>query len=152
MMENNKRPLFLLEEKLTYKLRGVFIEISKKHGCLFKEKAYYKLICEEFKNRNIAFLFQPKITLHNFESSKMIDEYYPDFVVEDKIIIEVKAQGQIFNNHIDQLIKYLSSTKFELGFIVNFGTPMVQIERRIFTNNRKPFICDSSQISTDEHR
>ncbi len=139
MMSKNK-PLFLLEEKLTYKLRGIFIEISKQHGCLFKEKVYQKIIIDEFQNKNVKFESQPRISIYNLITGKEIGYYSPDFLVENKVIVEIKAQGQIYNSHINQLIKYLNSTKFEIGLIVNFGTPMVQIIRKIFTNDKKSFI------------
>ncbi len=141
MMENNNRPLFLLEEELTYKLRGIFIEISKKHGFSYKENIYQELLIEAFQNDHLGLRSKPKIPVYSFETGKFIGNYYPDFVVEDKIIIEIKSQSQIFNNHINQLIRYLSTTKYEIGLIVNFGTPKVEIIRRIFTNDRKPFLA-----------
>lgn len=139
MVENN-RPSFLLEEKLTYKLRGIFIEISKEHGCLYKEKVYQKLLKEAFKNKGIKSVSHPRIPIYNIETGKFIEYYYPDFLIENKIIVEIKAQSQILNIHINQLIKYLNSSKYEIGLLANFGTPKIQTIRRIYTNDRKPFL------------
>ena len=143
----NKRPSFLLEEELTYKLRGIFIDISREHGFSYKENVYQELIIERLQNKKIKFISHPRVPIYNPETGGFIGNYYPDLVVEDKIIIEVKSQSQIFNNHINQLIRYLSSTKYEIGLLVNFGTPKVQIMRRIYTNNRKPFITDGPLIN-----
>lgn len=146
MMENT-RPLFLLEEQLTYKLRGIFIEVSREHGYLFKEKFYQKILIEKFTQHEVDFISHPKIPIYNIKTGKIVENYYPDFIVKNKIIVEVKAQGQIFNNHINQLIRYLNSTKYEIGLIVNFGTPRVQIERKIFTNDRKLFCTYNTLIA-----
>ena len=136
----NQRPSFLLEEKLTYKLRGIFIEISKQYGCLFKEKVYQKLLVNEFNKNKIQFICYPNIPIFSLETGKKIGECYPDFLVNDKILIEVKAQNQILNNHINQLLRYLNISKYEIGLLVNFGSPKVQIIRRIYTNDKKPFL------------
>ena len=140
MMVNNKRPLFLLEEELTYKLRGIFIEISRTHGYSYKEKVYQNILANKFKNYKINFVQYPFIPVINTETGNLIDKYIPDFLVENKIIVEIKAQRYITNIHINQLVRYLYSTKYEIGFLVNFGSPKVEIIRRIYTNDRKPFL------------
>ena len=130
----------LIEEELSYKIRGFFIDVSKEHGYLYKEKVYQKLLIEKLTADNIIFSSQPKISVYNLNNNKKIDYYYPDFLIENKIIVEIKAQSHINNNHIDQLIRYLNTTIYEVGFIVNFGTPKAQIERRVFTNDKKSFL------------
>jgi GxxExxY protein len=129
-----------LEKKLSRKLIGIFIEISKENGNLFKEKAYYTLLINKFTNAGIKYLQFPELGLYSNEYCTLIDHFYPDFLIENKIILEVKASGQIRSVDIDQLTEYLHCSKYELGFIVNFGTPRVQFERRIYTNDRKPFL------------
>ena len=129
----------LIEEELSYKIRGLFIDVSKENGYLYKEKVYQKFLIEKLTENNIIFSSQPKISVYNLNNNKVIDHYYPDFIIENKVIVEIKAQSHISNNHIDQLIRYLNTTIYEVGFIVNFGTPKAQIERRVFTN-RKPFV------------
>jgi len=52
-----------LEKELSYKLVGIFIEISKENGCLFKEAVYYNLLKDKFKKTNLKFIQHPKITL-----------------------------------------------------------------------------------------
>jgi len=56
---------------------------------------------------------------------------------EDKIIVEIKAVKNILASSISQLIKYLEFSKYEIGYLVNFGTLHTEIIRRIFTNDRK---------------
>lgn len=124
----------MLEEKLTYKLRGIFIKVNKEYGHLFKESVYQKLCKEGFLNQGIKFTSQQKIPLYS-KSNQVIGFYIPDFIIEGKIIIEIKAQNQISDTHVNQLIRYLKMTKYKIGLLVNFGTPMVQIIRKVYTKH-----------------
>jgi len=130
----------LIEEELSYKLRGLFFEISKEFGCLFKERAYHKIICQRLISENIGYLEFPKIEILDPFSGKVIDYYKPDLLIENKIIIEIKAVNLLESRHINQLITYLCHSKYELGFIVNFGSPRTQVIRRIYTNDKKLFL------------
>jgi GxxExxY protein len=129
-----------LEKDLSYKLIGIFINISKEFGYLLKEEAYYNLLKTEFVKNKISYLQQPGIKLYNPSDNSLLDCYYSDFLIENKIILELKSQNQIYHDHINQLIKYLSLSDYELGFIVNFGVPKVQIIRRVFTKERKKYL------------
>lgn len=152
----NKGPLFLLEEELTFKLRGIFIEVSRNYGYSYKEKVYQNILSKKFKVHKINFAQYPIVSVMDIEDGDQIDKYIPDFLVENKIIIEIKAQRYVASSHIDQLVKYLHSTKYEIGFLVNFGSPKVEIIRRIYTNDRKSFLfkinTDSALKDTDGTR
>lgn len=134
-MNNN-----FLEKELSYKLIGVFIEISQENGCLFKEKIYYTLLKEKLKKNNLKFVQFPRISLYSNINNSLIGHFFPDFIINNKIIIEVKAYKHILESHINQLTKYLISSKFEIGFLVNFGRPRAEIIRRIYTSDRKSFL------------
>jgi len=134
----------LLESELTYKVRGVFLNIASKYGNKFKENFYHNLCKEYFINRQIKFSSKNKILLRSEDTGKVLDFYIPDFIIKDKILVEIKAQHQVLESHTDQLLKYLSVSKYEIGFLVNFGSVKVQILRRIFTNDRKRiFVCNA---------
>lgn len=126
-----------LEKELSFKLIGIFINISKEHGCHFKENIYYNLLKEELKKADLSFIQFPKIRIYNRNDNGFLGYYYPDFLIENKIIVEIKASGQIHQTYIDQVTKYLSVSKYEIGFIVNFGTERAQIIRRVYSNCRK---------------
>jgi GxxExxY protein len=138
---------YLLEKELSYKLVGIFINISQKHGYLLKEKAYYRLLIDSFVKNKIRHTQHPKVKLINNDNDAELDFYYPDFLIENKIILEIKAQNQIYHDNINQLMKYLSISQYELGYIVNFGTPKAQFERRIYTNDRKRFSTNNSRMA-----
>ena len=61
----------------------------------------------------------------------LLGYYIPDFIVDDQVIVEIKALGGINNSHIAQVIGYLAVTGLKLGLLLNFGTRSLQ-QRRIF--------------------
>ena len=66
----------------------------------------------------------------------MVGNYYADIIVEDKIILELKAAEALCEEHEYQLINYLKATKKEIGLLLNFGK-RPEFRRKIFTNDRK---------------
>lgn len=128
---------FVLENELSYKLQGIFIEISKEYSYLFKEGVYYNILKEKLLRNNLQFNYQARIDLYSQETGELIGNYVPDFVIENKIILEIKAQKNLEDSHINQLIRYLKLSKYEIGYLVNFGCPKVQMIRRIYNNDRK---------------
>lgn len=66
---------------------------------------------------------------------KKVGDYRPDFIVNGKIIIEIKATELTIKNYEKQLLYYLKGTNFELGLLVNFGSQPVLVKRVIWTPN-----------------
>lgn len=129
----------LLHDELTYKLRGFFFEIRNLYGPGQKENVYQNLLAETLKKNKIIHEREKIITVHSL-SGKKVGTYKPDFVVEDKILIETKSSR--FSPKIDekQLYYYLRNSKYEIGLLVNFSTPQLHIKRIIYTNDLKPFL------------
>jgi GxxExxY protein len=63
-----------------------------------------------------------------------IGDYFADVVVEDRVILELKAVERIAPEHEVQLVNYLKATKIEIGLLLNFG-PKAEIRRKIYSNN-----------------
>ena len=63
-------------------------------------------------------------------------EYYADILVDDKVIVEIKAAKSIASDHKAQLLNYLKATDKEVGLLLNFG-PKPEISRKVFDNNKK---------------
>jgi len=128
----------LLEPELSYKIQGIFFDVFNKYGNTFKEAIYQKVLEEEFAKHDISFVSQKPITIYSLETGKRIGTYTPDFIIAERIIIEIKAQPQLFRNDEIQLVSYLKASKYEIGYIVNFGNRNLEFKRRIYTNDRKP--------------
>ena len=63
--------------------------------------------------------------------------YQPDFIVADKVIIELKAEYPYVRREINQIFDYLRNCIYELGYYINFASPKLYIKRVIYTNDRK---------------
>lgn len=130
----------IIEKDLGYKLQGLFIEISKLYGCLYKEEFYHNALLENLEISKIGFISKPQIKIYSLQTGKKLSTYIPDFLIENKIILELKAQPYLNLDTINQLDQYLKASKYELGFLINFGEPKVHIIRRIYTNDRKKWL------------
>ena len=71
-----------------------------------------------------------------FYEKEQVGEYFADLIVDDKVIIELKASESLRKEHEAQLINYLKATKAEVGLLLNFGRK-AEYSRKIFTNDRK---------------
>lgn len=88
----------------------------------------------------MEFQSQKRINIFSVESGKKLGTYVPDIVVEDKIIVEIKATDFTRTGDLNQQRSYLRASKYEISYLVNFCTPELEIKRAICTNDRKSFI------------
>jgi len=129
----------LLHNDLTYKLRGIFFQIRNSYGSGQKENIYGNLLTEALEENKVPFEKEKFINIYT-PNKKVAGTYRPDFVVDDKIIIEIKSSRYSAMIDEKQLYYYLRNSKYEIGFLVNFSTPKLFIRRIIYTNDRKPFL------------
>jgi GxxExxY protein len=127
----------LLYEELSYQIRGAAIEVRKTYGTGHKEILYQRAFAEELGLRKIKYEREKPIKICSPKTGKVIGSYQPDFIVEDKIIIELKALEKIPHRMTDQLYGYLRNSLYELGFFINFRSSGVSIKRVIYTNDKK---------------
>jgi GxxExxY protein len=124
----------LLYPELSYKVVGAIYEVWKKLGSAFKESVYQNALKEEFKNRNILFFSQQQIPI--FYNRKKIGVYVPDFIIEDKIILEIKYLPMLTFKEKKQIWYYLKGTNYKLILLVNFGGKKLEIIRRVYDKAR----------------
>lgn len=127
----------LLYKELSYQIQGAAIEVRKDFGPGHKESIYQNAFAEELKSRGINFEREKNIKIYSPKTKKVIGYYKPDFIIEGKVIIELKALEKIPKFLIDQLYDYLRNSEYELGYFINFSSPKLYIKRIIFTNDRK---------------
>ncbi len=130
----------LLHEDLTYQIRSAIFEIANKYGKGFKESIYQAALAEEFAKRSIPFESQKRITVYSLDTGKPLGYYIPDFIAYEKIIIEIKATDFTTDQNIEQELSYLRISTYEIGILVNFNARKLDIQRLIFTNDRKLFL------------
>ncbi len=119
----------LLYEGESYILRGVCIDLFKELGPGHKESVYHAALCQEFDGKRIS--YETEVTVPMIRNGKEIGAYRPDFVLWNKIILEVKAMEYLPRAALLQLQSYLVTSIYRLGFLVNFGASRLQIIRRI---------------------
>lgn len=120
-------------EDLTYKIIGAVYDVHKKLGSVHKEIIYHKAIAIELYEKRISFVEEKPIDVKY--KGKKIGIYKPDFIIDDKVILEIKVAPVITKAMKDQVYYYVKGTKYKLVLLVNFGTSKVGIKRLIYTNN-----------------
>lgn len=120
----------LVYGEITYKVRGCIFSVYNELGYGHKEQVYQKALAKEFNEMNI--LYKQEVDLNVCYKGEAVGHYRPDFVVEDKVIIEIKAVEFLQKTFETQLLHYLKTTNFNLGLLVNFGAPRLTIKRLIW--------------------
>jgi len=130
----------LLEADLCYKIQGAIYNVANKYGSGLKEQIYQKALAEEFEKQGIIFEQQKRINIYSLDSGKSLGVYVPDFVINNKVILEIKASTFTTRQDINQQRSYLKASIYEIGYLVNFNSRQLDIRRSIFTNDKKSFI------------
>lgn len=121
----------LLYEQETYRILGACFEVYKEKGCGFLEAVYQECLEIEFELQGMLFVPQMQLAL-TYKGRPLKQKYIPDFLLFDKIILEIKAVTQLADEHRAQLHNYLKATGYRIGLLVNFGHyPKVEHERII---------------------
>ncbi len=119
---------------LTEKIIEIFFDVYNKLGYGFLEKVYENAMMVEFGKEGIHATSQSPIKV--MYEKQVIGEYFADILVEDKVIVEIKASKKLALEHEAQLLNYLKATDIEVGLLLNFG-PAPEIKRKVFGNLRK---------------
>ena len=117
----------LLYEELTGKILQVCFEVMNELGSGFLESVYEKALLIGLEQKGIKTKNQEPLTV-KFRG-KTLGEFYADILVEDKIILEIKAVRALLPEHQAQLINYLKATNKEVGLLINFGKPKLEYKR-----------------------
>lgn len=120
----------ILYRELSYKIIGRCLDVHNNLGCGFSEIVYKDALSYEFKMSNISFEREKQYQVH-YKNILLPHKFYADFVVEQKIILEVKAIAEISDLNISQAINYLRVSKNRLAIIVNFGDIELEYKRII---------------------
>ena len=138
----------LLYSDITDKILKAFYTVYNKLGFGFLEKVYENALLVELIEMNLYCEKQKPIKV--YYRNKIVGKYYADIMVENKVILELKAAERLAEEHELQLINYLKATELEVGLLLNFGkTPA--FSRKVFPLPLSPMtklICDSFIQST----
>ncbi len=111
-----------------------FYTVYNALGYGFLEKVYANALALELRALGLDVVQEQRITVYYHEAQ--IGEYAADLVVNDAVIVELKAVKTLLEEHEAQLLNYLKATPYEVGLLLNFG-PKPEVKRKAFDNDRK---------------
>lgn len=121
-------------KELTEKIIEIFYKVYNTLGYGFLEKVYENALMIEFRRANIPVVAQRSIKV--FYEKEVVGEYFADALIDDKVIVEIKATKTLLSEHEAQLLNYLKATDIEVGLLLNFG-PKPEVKRKAFDNSKK---------------
>ena len=121
-------------KNLTAAIISIFYKVYNVLGYGFLEKIYENAMMFEFKKEGIPAVSQHPIAVRY--QNEIMGEYFADILVDEKVIVEIKAANKLAIDHKAQLLNYLKATDKEVGLLLNFG-PKPEICRKVFDNDKK---------------
>jgi GxxExxY protein len=119
--------------ELTRAIISAFYQVHNTLGYGFLEKVYQNALTHELTKR--GYRVTPNKAIEVYYDNIIMGEYFADLVVNDVVILELKAAESITKQHEAQLLNYLKATKIDVGLILNFG-PKPQVVRKVYETAR----------------
>ncbi|GAB4457835.1 MAG: hypothetical protein Kow0070_10600 [Anaerolineales bacterium] len=127
----------ILYKELSFAIIGAAMEVHRLLGAGFLEAVYQKALAYELTLRNIP--FEEQVRLPVMYKGILVGDYIADFVIDGKIILEIKSVSTLTDAHKAQAINYLAATGYELAILLNFGESRLHQERLVHhKNHQKP--------------
>lgn len=114
-------------KKLSYEVVGTLFEVSNELGHGYQEKYYQRAIEKSFTDNNVK--FKKQVPFNIIFKGKNIGRYYLDFIIEDRIVLEIKRGNHFAKRNIGQVNGYLKSTGLKLAILANFTSDGVKFMR-----------------------
>jgi GxxExxY protein len=136
-------PNKIVEKELSYELTGVFFEIQNELGRFARERQYADAFEEKLKKRDLEYKREFVINVAGRKSN------FADFIIENKILVELKRKPVNTRDDYKQIMRYLESVDLELGLLINFGLEYLKPKRILNPkfNNRNPKYPNASEYN-----
>jgi len=129
-MNTNKH---LEEEELVYRIVGCSMEVLNEIGHGLREKTYERALCREFDLQGVSYSQQAVFPVE-YKGEK-IDEYIPDLVVENCVVVDTKTIECIGPDEVGKMLNYLRVTKLKVGLIINLKHAKLEWKRVVLTEH-----------------
>lgn len=126
--------MHLFHNELTSLILKTYYEVYNELGYGFLEKVYQNALLIELKNKGLEVTPNKKIKV--YYKGENVGDYYADIIVNDTVVLELKASEYIIDQFENQLLNYLKGTDCEVGLLLNFGKKP-EFRRKIYENKRK---------------
>ena len=124
-------------QDITGKIIGCAFEVHKFLGNGFQEVIYQRALSWEFEQAGLTFQREISQDIFYKNLQEPIGKRRADFVVENKVLIEMKALKELEDVHLNQVLNYLKTYKLEIGLLINFGSKSLEFKRLILTQDKK---------------
>ena len=117
-------------DAITYKIIGCAMKVHRDLGPSLREDNYQRALGYALQDAGLGFEAEKMISVYSTpDGLDLVGYYIPDFIVEGKVIVEIKAVGSLNNNHLAQVIGYLAATHCPLGLLLNFAERSLHPQR-----------------------
>lgn len=123
---------------ITEKIIGCAFDVHSFLGNGFQEVIYQRALALEFGQANLNFARELEMDIYYRDFPKPVGRRRVDFLVEDVVLVELKAVSEVTTNHHSQILNYLTAYQLEVGLLINFGEKSMRFKRFV-----------RSRISTD---
>jgi GxxExxY protein len=118
----------------TGKIIGCSMKVHQRMRTGYQELIYHRCLVIEFKKENIV--FQDEVELPIFYEGIEVGKRRVDFLIDKKVVLEIKAVSELNDTHFAQALNYLEGLNLEIGLLLNFGAKSLEI-KRIINNKAK---------------
>ena len=125
----------MVDDELTYKVIGCAMEVHKTLGNGFQEVIYQRCLAIELENKKIDFKREVEQEIYYKENN--VGTRRADFIVENKLVVELKAVIELEDVHLSQAKNYLTAYNLDIGLLINFGSASLQYKRVYRSNKNK---------------
>jgi len=116
---------------ITQKIIGASFEVHKFLGNGFQEVIYQRALAYELGQAELGFVREQWQDIYYKDLKEPIGKRRVDFIVENKIVVEIKAIKELDNAHMNQILNYLKAYKKEVGLLINFGSKSMEFKRLV---------------------
>ena len=138
-----KRVYSTINDELTYKIIGCAMKVHNTLGNGFQEVIYQRCLAIEMEKQGLGFMREQEMPI--FYEGIEVGTRRVDFLVEDQVMVELKALSQLEDVHLAQGLNYLTAYKLDKGLLINFGAKSLEI-KRLFRKNKKNVNPDNLKI------
>jgi GxxExxY protein len=137
-----------MHSELTSKIINCYYKVYNALGYGFTEKVYERALIIELKSA--GFTIKNQAMLKVYYANQVVGEYFADLIIDDKVILELKAADVLISEFEAQLDNYLRATEMEVGLLMNFG-PKPEVRRRVFHNHLKKSFPKLPDVALQSH-
>ena len=116
-----------IDDELTYKIIGCAMKVHNTLGNGFQEVIYQRCLAIELSKANLEFLREEEMPI--FYENVQVRTRRADFIVAEKVLVELKAMVKLEDVHLAQGLNYLTAYQIEKGLLINFGATSLEVKR-----------------------